>query len=75
MVSIWVQNNLKFKFDNRETHNWNITTSAANHRVRYGVKSELCLTLQHNRGVREKGNMSTYTYNSAITPNSSYQLL
>ena len=28
-------------------------TPAANHRVRYGVRSELCLTLKHNRGVRE----------------------
>ena len=47
------RNNLKFKFHNKETHNCNITTSAANHRVRYGVRSELCLTLKHNRGVRE----------------------
>ena len=48
------QNNHKFKFHNKETHNWNITTSSTNHRVRYGIRSELCLTLQHNRGVREK---------------------
>ena len=47
------RNILKFKFHNKETHNCNITTSAANHIVRYGVRSELCLTLQHNRGVRE----------------------
>ena len=40
------RNNLKFKFHNKET-------STANHRVRYGVRSELCLTLKHNRGVRE----------------------
>ena len=47
------RNNHKFKFHNKETHNWNITTTSTNHRVRYGVRSELCLTLQHNRGVRE----------------------
>ena len=53
------RNNLKFKFHNKETHrsysryNWNITTTAENHRVRYGVRSELCLTLKNKRGVRE----------------------
>ena len=36
---------LNFKFHNKET-------SAANHRVRYGVRSELYLTLKHNRRVR-----------------------
>ena len=49
------RNNHKFKVHNKvkETHNLNITTSSTNHRVRYGVRSELCLALQHNRGVRE----------------------
>ena len=32
---------------------WNITNPAENHRVRYGVRSELYLTLKLDRGVRE----------------------
>ena len=55
------RNNLKFKFHNKETHTLNSTTSAANHRVRYGVRSELCLTLQHNRGVREQAESRSFT--------------
>ena len=43
------RNNHKFKLHNKETHNWNITTTSTNHRVRYGVRLELCLTLQHNQ--------------------------
>ena len=54
------RNNHKFQFHNKETHNWNITTSSTNHRVRYGIRSELCLTLQHNRGVREKYKMALW---------------
>ena len=60
------RNNLKFKFHNKETHNWNIATSAANHRVRYGVRSELSLTLKHNRGVREKQCIYSETWPKGI---------
>ena len=52
-MHILAQNNFKYKFHNKETHNGNITTSTANHGVRYGVRSELCITLKHSRGVRE----------------------
>ena len=43
-------------FSHKITLNLSFTTKKPplqNHRVRYGVRSELCLALKHNRGVRE----------------------
>ena len=56
IMDFLARNSLKIKFHNKETHRGLIEishTPAANHRVRYGVRSELCLTLKNNRGVRE----------------------
>ena len=53
--------NLSFTTKKR-TWSWNITTSVANHRVRYGVRSELWLTLTFNRGVRESCQLVSVFY-------------
>ena len=52
---IWHANTLKFKFHEKSKLIWKITKhpAAANHRVLYGVKSELYLTLKLDRRVRE----------------------
>ena len=44
------RNNLKFKLHNKETQKLKYHDLR---RVRYGVRSELCLALKHNRAVRE----------------------
>ena len=56
IMDFLARNSLKIKFHNKETHRGLIEishTPAANHRMRYGVRSELWLTLKNNRGVRE----------------------
>ena len=47
------QNTLTFKINKNEQLSWKITNPTAHHRLRYGVRSELYLTLKLGRGVRE----------------------